>query len=50
MDWIGLVQDRNQWTALVNTAMKLRFRKILGSFFNSCTTCGFSRRGQHEVS
>jgi hypothetical protein len=24
MDWINLVQDRNQWRALVNTVMNLR--------------------------
>jgi hypothetical protein len=24
MDWIDLVQDRNQWRALVNTAISLR--------------------------
>jgi hypothetical protein len=24
MDWIHLVQDRDQWRALVNTVMKLR--------------------------
>jgi hypothetical protein len=24
MDWIGLSQDRDQWRALVNTAMNLR--------------------------
>jgi hypothetical protein len=24
MDWIDLVQDRDQWTVLVNTVMNLR--------------------------
>jgi hypothetical protein len=25
VDWIDLAQDRDQWTALVNTVMNLRF-------------------------
>jgi hypothetical protein len=25
MDWIGLVQDRNRWRALVNSVLNLRF-------------------------
>jgi hypothetical protein len=29
MDWIDLAQDRDQWTALVNTTF--RFLKMLGS-------------------
>jgi hypothetical protein len=29
--WIDLAQDRDQWRSLVNTVMKLRFRKILGN-------------------
>jgi hypothetical protein len=31
MDWIDLVQDMDQWWALVNTVMNLRFHKTLGS-------------------
>jgi hypothetical protein len=31
MDWIDLAEDRDQWRALVNTVMSLRFLKILGS-------------------
>jgi hypothetical protein len=31
MDWIDLVLDRDQWRALVNTVMNLRFHKMLGS-------------------
>jgi hypothetical protein len=25
VDWIDMAQDRDQWTALVNTALNLRF-------------------------
>jgi hypothetical protein len=48
-DWIDLVQDGNQWKALVNTIMSLRVPQNSGKFFSSCTIGGFSRRAQlHE--
>jgi hypothetical protein len=28
MDWIDLAQDRDQWRALMNTVIHLRFNKI----------------------
>jgi hypothetical protein len=31
IDWIDLDQDKDQWRALVNTAMDLRFHKTLGN-------------------
>jgi hypothetical protein len=31
MDWIDLAQDRDQWRALVNTVMYIRFHKMLRS-------------------
>jgi hypothetical protein len=50
-DWIDLVQDGNQWRALVNTVMDLRLPQNAGKFLNNCTTGSFSRRPQlHEVS
>jgi hypothetical protein len=28
--WIGLIQDKDKWRALVDVAMNLKFHKILG--------------------
>jgi hypothetical protein len=50
MDWIDLAQDRDQWTAVVNTVMNLRDLYNAGRFSSSYTTGGFSRRSQlHET-
>jgi hypothetical protein len=50
MDLIDLTQDKDLWTAAVNTAMNLQVPQNAGKFLSSCTTGGFSRRTQlHEV-
>jgi hypothetical protein len=51
MDWIDLAQNRDQWRALVNTAINLQVPQNVGKFVSSCTTGSFSRRAHlHGVS
>jgi hypothetical protein len=32
MDWIALVQDKDQWRVVVNTVMNLRVQQNVGKF------------------
>jgi hypothetical protein len=50
-DCVYLVQDGDQWRALVKMVMNLRAPENAEKFLSSCTISGFSRRDQlHEVS
>jgi hypothetical protein len=49
MDWIDLALDRDQWWALVNSAINIRVPQNAGKYLSSCTIGGFSRMSQiHE--
>jgi hypothetical protein len=51
VNWIGLAQDRNKWTALVNAVMNLRVQLNAGKLSSDCTIGGFSNSAQfHGVS
>jgi hypothetical protein len=38
VDWIGLAQDRDKWSALVNVVMNLQVPQNARKFLNSCRT------------
>jgi hypothetical protein len=51
MDWTDMTQDRDQWTAPVNTIVSLWVPQIVGKFLSSCTTSSLCRRSHlHGVS
>jgi hypothetical protein len=41
MDWIDLLQDRDQWRALVNTVISLAIPLNVGKFLGGCTIGSF---------
>jgi hypothetical protein len=50
-DWFDLVLDRNNWRALVNAAMNLRFPYLAGKLSSGCTTSNLPSCAQfHRVS
>jgi hypothetical protein len=46
MDWIDVAEDRDQWSAIVDTVMNLRVIYISGNSMTICTIGDFSRRDQ----
>jgi hypothetical protein len=50
VDWIGLVQDRDRWRALVNSALNLRVSENTGTLSSVQTTRDLSSSAQlHRV-
>jgi hypothetical protein len=46
MGWIDLVQDTDQWRALMNTVMKFRVPYNVGKFLSRRPSVDFRRRTQ----
>jgi hypothetical protein len=42
MHWVDLAEDRDQWRAVINTAMNFRVPYNVAKFLNSYAAGGFS--------
>jgi hypothetical protein len=49
VDWIGLAQDRNRWTAVVNSVLNLRIPRNAGKLSNGLTSSGLSSSVQFHL-
>jgi len=49
LDWIHLVQYRNQWRPVVNTVINFRVPLRVGSILTSLVTISYSRRALLHV-
>jgi hypothetical protein len=49
MNWINVIQDRDQWRALVNIVMNLWVAQNSGKFLSSCITGDLSRSTQIHI-
>jgi hypothetical protein len=50
MDWINLAQGRDQWRALLNIEMKLRFQYIVGKLLEWMSNWKFIKKGSDPCS
>jgi hypothetical protein len=49
VDWIGLIQDRYKWRALMNAVMYFPISKNARKLSSGCTTGGLSSGTQLDI-